>query len=265
MGMEYVLGVDAAWTSTEPSGVALLKCDSLNNIEIIRVGRSYEEFCHGKLEWDQTVTGSPPDFLKLIKSCRNDNINVQVIALDIHLSPVDIVGRRGAENKISSVYGKYGAATHSPTPKRPGKIASTVFQQLEELGFNWKVERINAPTFIEVYPHVAIIELLGYDYRLPYKIQKKNKYWADIPASQRLPKAISKLNELKDKIALKINNVHDFVPHLDPDHVYPIKFLKGYEDVLDALICGLVGCYYIDNKVNSFGDEAGMIWVPRKI
>lgn len=57
---KYVLGVDAAWTSKNPYGVALLKWASDTTPELVKTGRSYDEFCSG--ERQDHLEGSMPNF-----------------------------------------------------------------------------------------------------------------------------------------------------------------------------------------------------------
>lgn len=93
------------------------------------------------------------------------------------LSPQVITGRREADNAISREYGNRKASTHTPSGNRFGELAKIIWHQLTENGFSWASEYKKNPAFIEVYTHVAIIELFGYEERFQYKVQKKAKYW----------------------------------------------------------------------------------------
>jgi predicted RNase H-like nuclease len=260
----FVLGVDAAWTDREPSGVVLLKCDDLSNNYILRAGRSYEEFSSpGMPCWDKPVTGSFPDFPRILETCINLGCAVDVIALDIPLSPDKIVGRRKADNEISRRYGGRGASTHSPTPDRPGALAPSIFSQLTDCEFHWTGGQLSdRPTFIEVYPHVAILEFFGYSYRFPYKVQKRSRYWPYLSAAKRRENIVKNLLELRHRLGDKIGNVIDFLPDIDKE--CPGKTLKSYEDLIDALICALVGHSFLKGGALPFGDETGVIWVPKR-
>lgn len=254
---KYVLGVDAAWTNKNPSGVALLKWASDTAPKLVKTGRSYDEFCNG--ERQDNLEGSMPNFSDIIGCCPQ----VDLIALDIPLSPHPIVKRRNADNIISHEYGKFKVSTHSPSPKRPGVIATNIFDQLKNNGFEWACEYKETPAFIEVYPHVAIIEFFGYEKRFPYKIQKRAKYWPNDSSEERYHKIISKLNELRNKLTLKVDNIKDFLPLLDSNTYYKIKCLKGYEDLLDGVLSALVGCNFLDRKAEPKGDPTGVIWTPK--
>jgi predicted RNase H-like nuclease len=261
---QCVLGVDTAWTPFELSGVVLLRCDGRFGPIIERAGRSYGEFCTtGRPSWSEYPRGTLPTFSEILRSCASA---VDVVSLDMPLSPVDITGRRHADNSISKCYGGRGAGTHSPSSDRPGAISASIFEQLTSAGFGWKGldPSTEAPVFIEVYPHPAIIELFGYDYRFPYKVQKRGRYWPHMPAAERKKKLIENLLELRSKLGEEIPNVPDFLPVLDPSGPYKDRFLKGYEDLLDALVCGLVGHVYLKGGAIPFGDGEGVIWVPKR-
>ena len=259
----FVLGVDAAWTAHKPSGVALLKCfeDTSKKPELLRGARSYEEFCSkDRIEWDQIVTSSAPDFIKLIKSCECE---LDLIALDIPLSPKEIVQRRAADEQISKAYGRYGASVHSPGQERPRYISRDIYNQLTRAGFHWAGNSDwRTPSFIEVYPHVAIIELFDYSYRAEYKVEKRRAYWPNDKPEERMEKLVCEINRLKMALSEKVNGVENILPVID-NNAKP-KMLKGYEDLLDAIISGLVGVYFIRNQAMSFGDEIeSAIWVPK--
>lgn len=264
-----VLGVDPAWSIKNPSGVVLLEYSPNSKPELVRAGRSYDEFCNdGRPVWENRVEGSTPNFSRIIECCQE---KVDLVALDMPLSPMGINGRREADNAISREYSKRKVSTHSPSRTRSGEVAEIIFNQLTENGFNWANEYKKNPAFIEVYPHVAIIELFGGDNecfseRFQYKVQKRADYWPDALKEERNFKIISNLNTLRNKIASVVTGIENFVPHLEPNDAYTINCLKGYEDLLDALLSALVGCNYLDRKAvpKPLGDQTGAIWVPKK-
>lgn len=229
---KYVLGVDPAWSIKNPSGIVLLEYAPNSKPELLRAGRSYDEFCKGgKPIWKNRVEGSMPNFSKIVESCRQ---KVDLIALDIPLSPQGITGRREADNAISREYGKKKVSTHSPSRNRPGELAEIIFNQLTENGFGWENEYKKTPAFIEVYPHVAIIEFFDCKERFQYKVQKTKDYWPNTSLNERLNNIISNLNILRNKIASVVSGIENFVPNLEPNDAYTINGLKGYEDLLDA-------------------------------
>lgn len=107
-----------------------------------------------------------------------------------------------------------------------------------------------------------IIELFGYAYRLQYKVEKRKSYWPKLPPGDRLQRIVKNLRELRNRLCNQIDNVGEFFLDLDTDRAYSIRFLKAYEDVVDALVCGLVGWCFSQGRATPFGDEEGVIWVP---
>lgn len=106
--------------------------------------------------------------------------------------------------------------------------------------------------------------MFDYSYRLPYKVQKRNQYFKDDPPEIRYKKSIEKLNELRSRILTEIQLLEEInLPSLDIQQQYPMKYLKGYEDALDSIICALVGYHYWRGRAYALGDEASAIWIPK--
>ncbi|MGH7598919.1 MAG: DUF429 domain-containing protein, partial [bacterium] len=173
---KFVLGVDAAWTAHHPAGVALVKVPKRDRPRLLRVARSYKEFCgmndNSGIDWSTKVHGSEPDIPALLAVCKKIAGAVpNVIALDIPIGPQFITGRRAADRMVTSAYISRKAGTHSPTANRPGPISRMLFEQLSGCSFEWLhakstiSQNKKSHVFIEVYPHPAIIELLGLDER----------------------------------------------------------------------------------------------------
>lgn len=262
----FILGVDAAWTFHNPSGIALLEVTSGAKPQLVHLARSYAEFLKGEIRWDTPVADTPSQLPELLAYCQTHFGIVQVVALDIPIGPQPVRFYREADRAVTRQYGGRGASVHSPTPQRPGPLADLLYQQLTEVGFHWAGLTVidHQPSFIEVYPHVAIIELFGYSYRLPYKVQKRNQYFKDDPPEIRHKKSIEKLNELRVKILTEVDLSEKInLPSLDTNKYYPIKYLKGYEDAMDSIICALVGYYYHLGEAVALGDKTGTVWTPQ--
>ena len=257
----FILGVDCAWTPQKPSGVALINYQPNKKAELIKLGRSYNEFCSNGIKWSESAAGSTPDFHSLLQFCTAIGWNVDVLALDIPLSPNLITGRRSCDDEISKAYGAKGAAVHTPNEQRPGKLSVDIFQQLNAANYIWNGNPRQDKSFIEVYPHASIIELMKLDYRLPYKVQKKNKYFPKSSVEERNFNLISNLNRLRNCISEYIDKMDDILPRLSPNMKYTTNHLKGYEDVLDALICAITGMFYVLSQIKSFGGDREKIWV----
>jgi hypothetical protein len=257
--MKYILGIDAAWTAHHPSGLALIQADD-EALSLIAVARSYEEFLKGKPCPIKALSGTMPDFSTILEKCCGLGMDVDLLALDIPLSPEPIISRRESDSQISIMYGSRGASTHTPNPSRPGAISMSIYQQLVGLGYKWNgVPPLKS--FIEVYPHTAIIELFKYEYRLPYKVQNRAKYWKKTTPDNQKMNITAMLNELREKIISRIPNASDIIKEATPN--MDNTELKGFEDCLDAIICALTGFEYIYYRVEKYGDEKSCIWVPR--
>ncbi|MGD0310378.1 MAG: hypothetical protein ABSC02_13965 [Acidobacteriota bacterium] len=94
------------------------------------------------------------------------------------LSNEKITARRVADNEVSKRFGAYGCAVHSPTPNRPGSISDELTNGFEKAGIPLVVSAkggLKTPALIEVYPHVALLNLMGLSKRLEYKVLKASK------------------------------------------------------------------------------------------
>ncbi len=264
--MPYILGVDAAWTAHHPSGISLLQQLPNGSLTVLKLARSYREFLERDTpDWTAKPEASPPPLVEVLEHCRARGWPVRVVALDIPLAPQPVRGYREADRALTRAYSGRGAPVHSPTPQRPGIISDAIYEQLTSVGFQWAGAQavLDRPSFIEVYPHAAIIELFGYAYRFPYKVHKRGQYWRDDPPEVRHRKSIFSLLELKQKIAgyTTLALGVEF-PELVPEQSYSLPFLKGYEDVLDSLVCALSGWAYAAERATAYGDQDTAIWVP---
>lgn len=264
----FILGVDAAWTFHNPSGVALLKITPGNQPTLAHLARSYSEFLQGETHWSTpAAAATSPQLPELLTYCQTHYGPIQTVALDIPVGPEPVRSYREADRAVTQKYGGRGASVHSPTSDRPGPVADLIYRQLTQAGFRWAGLKYvsNQPSFLEVYPHAAIIELFGYNYRLPYKVQKRNQYFKDDPIGVRYKKSIEKLNELRNKVLTEVRLSEKIdLPNLDIYQHYSMKYLKGYEDALDSIICALVGYYYWQESAHVLGDETSAIWIPKR-
>ena len=264
-----VLGIDAAWTETEPSGVALV-VESEQGWNCRAVAPSYEQFIAlgkgGMIDWSCRPKGSKPDVKKLLESSQAlaAQYEVKVIAVDMPLSLGKITKRRPADSAVSIAYGGKGCAVHSPSAIRPGPIADELRAESNRLGFPLAVNDIltkTKPSLIEVYPHPALLSLLNIDYRFPYKVSKRNKYWKEQSSDQKKSNLIEAFNRVLVYLNKKFNNISLKIPAItDIDY---FSELKRYEDVLDALICAWVGALYLEGGCTSYGDNKAAIWIPK--
>lgn len=253
--MKVVLGIDAAWTKGNPSGVAVVvKTD--NGWLCRGVAPSYQAFIDlaggTPVDWAARPTGSVPDIPALLKAAEKlAGGPVDVVAIDMPISNEQITGRRKADDEISRAFGTKWAATHTPSVDNPGEIGSELSKAFKEQGYEIitsKTQKLGAKPLIEVYPHPALISLLNSSYRIPYK----KKAGITVQAQR------DKFRIIKAALDMIIANG---LP--DPDQI--AVGVKHYEDALDALVCAWGGICFIEGYAEPHGDESAAIWVPDKL
>jgi predicted RNase H-like nuclease len=255
-----VLGIDAAWTKTNPSGVALVR-RSTDGWRLLTAQPSYAHF----LAWgaggffDAKPRGGQAEIRPLLACCGECP---EVIAVDMPLSRARISGRRASDDAISSKYGRFGAGTHSPSKERPGRIADTLRAECEREGYTlWTSSAAPRPGLVEVYPHPALIELTGACRRLPYKHAKAAKYWPCLEPAERKYALHDVWDGIIAHLEHHISGVRDAFDRIagHPIAGHP----KAFEDMLDAVVCAWVGICVLEQRACCFGDAMSAIWVPQ--
>jgi predicted RNase H-like nuclease len=261
--MISVLGIDAAWTATKPSGVALIS-RSGDSLHCVAVARCYEDFVR-LAGLDQPVGFLPAPVL-LAGACNvllNGKV-LNVVAVDMPLSDVPITGRRTADNALSSAYGGRGCGTHSPSTTRPGLIGATLREGFAGLGYPLITMKSTPPqmkALIEVYPHPALLTLLMVDRRIPYKVSRCRRYWPNTTVQVRIESLLIQMQGILAGLKRKIEGISLELP--SSDDVTSLSQLKPYEDMLDALVCCWVGASFLEGNAEVYGDETAGIWVPK--
>jgi hypothetical protein len=117
-----VLGIDAAWTPTQPNGVAVAR-EETTGWRLVAVANSHRRFCDLEgLEDD--LLPKPSNLLGAArKHCGQP---IDVVAVDMPLSRVPILGRRASDNAVSAAYGAKQCGTHSPSLTRPGPLSDAL-------------------------------------------------------------------------------------------------------------------------------------------
>lgn len=266
--MNSILAIDAAWTATEPTGVSLLKQND-DQWQCVALVPSYADFyaiADGQgFDWDKNPKGEIPDINRLLAAAARllDGQSISIITVDMPISTVPIIGRRQAERSISRAYGAMGCAAHSPSAQRPGNISTIYTEGCFRQGYQLGVTTTSAGqrnTLLEVYPHPALIRLMGADYRLPYKAGKASRYWPDDSVIDRKAHLVELYTHILGSLSLHIRDIPLSLPADLIDR--PFSHFKRFEDAIDALVCGWVGMKYLDGEATAFGDETGAIWVP---
>lgn len=274
-GVKAILGIDAAWTAHEPSGVALIVRDN-KRWRCRVVAPSYEAFiaaCEGvRIDWkDGRFTGPIPDINQLCNAAAKAAgvARLNIIAVDMPLSHDPIAARRCADNAVSRRYGGRGCGTHTPNATRPGRISDDLRAKMYEAGYPLATkvagpDTLTSSALIEVYPHPALLHLLRRDYRVPYKVSKAGKYWPR-PATiaQRRKHLLAEFKAIRRALAKSIDGICLMLPPVRQNK--PLTHLKRYEDALDALICCWVGSQVLDGRATAYGDAAAAIWIPNDL
>lgn len=265
--MPAILGIDAAWTTTEPSGVALVR-KAAGFWECLALAPSYDSFIElGKGEpvgWAEVPHGSVPDVPLLLDTARRlCQGPVDVVAVDMPLSTTPIVGRRAADDEVSTEFGSRGCGTHSPSEKRPGRLADRLRTGFESRGYPLVTKAAppgSSPALIEVYPHPALLSLCRAQYRVQYKVSRARRYWPPPTSpSERRAKLLAQWQEIIVALREHVTGIRLDLP--DPANTTSVA-LKRYEDALDALVCCWVGIEYITGRARPFGDAEAAIWIP---
>lgn len=228
--MSAILGIDAAWTPHNPSGVALIRQVGTGSWQAVAAESSYERFI------DRFGTSS--------SKCPPGRALVSRL-LD--------VAKRAAETG-------FGCAAHSPTPSRPGKVSEVLRDELETRGYPLATasERLLRPSLIKSYPHPLLLSIMNVAYRYPYKVSKTKTYWPHLSREARLERIARNLERIRLRLGESIEGIEPLLP------VAPGSFaaLKPIEDMIDAFVCAWAGIQVLAGRAEPLGDKRAAIWVP---
>lgn len=263
--MRAVLGIDAAWTATEPSGVALV-VERGRRWRCVALAPSYGELLSlaaGRpVAWPSCrPAGCLPDPAALVDACARlaPGAALAAVALDVPLARGPIAARRAADDAVSRAFGARGLGAHSPSRERPGPISALLRDGFAARGFSLATG--GAPTgrdLLEVFPHTAILALLGADYRVPYKASRALRYWPGASAPERRARLVAAWRRILRALARRIDGVRLVLPPAPAT----TSGLKRYEDALDALVCAWVGIEFLAGRATALGDGEAAVWTP---
>ena len=267
--MSAILGIDAAWTEGEPSGVALV-ARTRRAWKVVAAAPSYAAFvaCDrgAPVDWQKRPAGSRPDIAGLLEAARRMTpAEIRVVAIDMPVAKLPFSTRRSADIGISKAFGARGCSTHSPSV-RPGALGRRLMDQLDARGFPLETSRRgkrSRPCTIEVYPHAALLALLACDYRVPYKVSRSLRYWPGASRRQRIENILSQLRRVSAGLADVFGRLP--VPMPSAGEVQSLVALKKYEDALDAIVCAWVGTRFLEGTAQPYGDDVAAIWVPEAL
>ncbi|MGQ8633346.1 DUF429 domain-containing protein [Agrobacterium sp. DKPNP3] len=260
--MTAILGIDAAWTATEPSGVALVVKDG-SCWRLRAVAASYDHFLARQddaIARTDRPRGSFVQATALLDAAEALGGQVNLVAIDMPLSHAPITARRVSDNRVSSAYGARYCGTHTPNALRPGKISDDLKLSLEHAGYPLLTTQVSDRGLLEVYPHPALVELTKSEKRLPYKHAKIGSYWR----SDTIPIRRMKLTDVWRSIIAHLDARIDGVA--DALAIPPIGAraweMKAFEDMMDAVVCAWIGICVLEGDAIPYGDETSAIWIP---
>lgn len=269
--MTTILALDAAWTATEPSGVALVQGNHVG-WRCIAVAPSYDEFLAqgaGKdTDWaSKAFRGAQADVPRLLDAARSlAGEPVDLITLDMPVATSSFSERREADNAISVEFGSRWCSAHTPSLTRPGPLGARLSSAIQASGYELATTATPAAEtnrLIEVYPHPALLALLRRDRRVPYKVGKSRKYWPQLDRRDRIRALLSELDSIHQALQQVFGPFGFDLP--TPADVPSLARLKRYEDALDALVCAWVGVEYLRSRTVALGDETAAIWCPADV
>jgi predicted RNase H-like nuclease len=259
--MTAVLGIDAAWTAKNASGYAL--AEKFGGRWRLRAAASSLRAFSRKCGLDCNEDGLSQGLSCAMRSLGG---KPDLIAVDMPMSRVDIVGRRKSDIEISKRFAAAKCATHSPSAERPGKVSGPFRAACEVEGYELIVsdERLPRLSLAEVYPHPALLRLMNAKERLPYKVGKTKIYWRDATAETR---RLSVLHSLKNIVEALDGIIAGVSACVEPALAGAEGFaaLKPAEDMIDAIVSAWVGTTILEGRAEAFGDKDSAIWIPRPL
>ena len=261
--MRLALGLDAAWTASAPTGVALAG-ETADGWRLLAVEGSYTRFREraAGLTPQAPARGEAPDVAALLDACRRlAGREPDLVAVDMPLALTPIIGRRASDLEISRRFGSAKAATHSPSELRPGRLADKLRKDFDEAGFPLCTTLgLHVPGVMEVYPHAALLALSADKERLPYKAGKTATYWQGVCLMERRRRLSEVCRRIVALLDAEIAGVAQALPIPSPEERG--RALKDYEDRLDAVVCAYVAIRALDGAASAYGDGCSAIWVP---
>ncbi len=258
------MGIDAAWTVTQPSGVALVINDG-TGWTLRAAASSYVGFlaCGTDIpvlaDRPRGSVAEPSALLAAAEALAGCKIDL--VTIDMPLSHQPITARRASDNLVSSAYGSRQCGTHTPNAIRPGKVSDDLKMGFELAGYPLLTREISSPGLLEVYPHPALVELTNAAKRLPYKQGKVGSYWRSDTSADRRAKLLEVWSFIIAHLDRRIGGVADAL-------IIPATNAKGwemkaFEDKMDAVVCAWVGICALESEAVPYGDDISAIWIPK--
>lgn len=269
--MPSVLGIDAAWTANQSSGVALVRSTGAE-WRCEAVAPSYESFIAlsmgQRVDWSQsTFRGSVPNADSVLTAAQRIlGSPVDLVTIDMPVATIPVTGRRRADDAISTEFGARLCSAHTPSALRPGILGAELSSQFATAGYALVTTDAAAPItpfLIEVYPHPALLSLMGRPKRVCYKVSKSLRFWPLLSVKQRIDALLSQFQEILGSLTNTFGPVAMALP--SAGSVRRLSALKRYEDALDALVCAWVGVQVLLGRAVPLGDNTSAIWCPSDV
>lgn len=265
--MAIILGIDAAWTAKQPSGVALLDTHKPRAM-CVAAAPSYGSFlalAQGEpVNWEVQHGGDEAPVSELLATCETlSGGSVDIIAIDMPVSRQAITGRREADQAVSREFGGRWCAAHTPNANRPGPLGARLTEAFLSHGYPVATTETAAGAshhLLEVYPHPALLALLEREKRVPYKVAKARKYWPGTSVKERTALLLSEMHQIAAALTDELGPLPFKLPK--GDQPVATSALKAYEDTLDALVSAWVGYLYLQGRAVPLGDSSAAIWCP---
>ena len=262
-----ILGIDAAWTAHEPSGIALIRSED-QVWRCLAVAPSYDSFIGladgHSIDWGQaSFPGSVANTTELLRvSEQLAGCPVDVVSVDMPIATVSISARRNADKAVSREFGGRWCSAHTPSQTRPGAVGLALSTAFVQAGYPIATTDVHEPArcLLEVYPHPALLSLLGSDRRVPYKVSKAHRYLPGSQVSQRIAALLAEYATILGALEAVFGNTGLLLPAAG--NVACLAHLKKFEDVLDGLVCAWVGAEYLAGRTVPLGDQTAAIWCP---
>ena len=256
--MRAVLGIDAAWSQHNDSGVALIEETSAGQWRCVAVAASYKRFLEKVgLAESQEFSEMPAVLVDASGRQLAVGVDLVLVVADIPLARTEISERRNADNEVSRKFGGQGCGTHSPPAKGFGEHSADMRVGFAAAGFPLATDKLLDRCLVETYPHPALMALMHEDYRIRYKARA----WKGVPAAKAKVERIEQFRRIAARLSEHIDGI---------DIPWPLERvttaeLKALEDQIDALVCAWVGIQILRGSATPLGDGDAAIWLPTNI
>ena len=219
------------------------------------------------------AVAEPDGRLSASRSARTDDEIVEffshhadggvVAAFDAPLVVRNPIGRRECEAEVQRAFGRYGAGPYPSNLGNPSFAAGPRGGHLcAALGLDLSIRSVGPRRAVEVYPHPAMVVLLGLDRVIPYKSKSGRSFESLAAAFETLMSAMeSRLVELTLSESPRWVELRALAENAERK-----ADLKRIEDEIDAIFCAhLAHRWHRDGMGGNevFGDdEGGAIVIP---